>query len=468
MRHSCLCVLLLSVLAALTSCNKDKEDNTYPGLKKFSFSATDALIANPERGFYSGSGFSSAGDSPISVNVLMAGRREARTLYMLEFWLKDFFESDISEDFLTFIRANLAVFRQGGSKCILRFGYSDYIKDLSNPDPDGPFDTTEEQVLRHIAQLKPILQEYSDVIYVLQAGFIGCWGEWHYTTHFNQHAQTAEDLLPRKHVVDALLDALPADRQVELRAPAFKMKMYNFSLADTLTLAEAHQHTPKARLGGHNDCFLVDGTDQGTFSGPSERDYWKAETRYTIMGGETCGLGDRTFCACGNARVNLAKQHFSYLNMSFHKGVLNYWKTNDCYNEFKLRLGYRLALTDGWFTKDARAGAPFMLVLKIKNDGFASIMNPRDAEFVLTNASGNVVSTWPVDSDPRYWMPDQTTVIDQTFDLPEGLSGEYTLSLNLPDPAETLRANPLFSIQLANEGIWDEDRGFNKLYTFKL
>ena len=215
MRHSCLCVLLLSVLAALTSCNKDKEDNTYPGLKKFSFSATDALIANPERGFYSGSGFSSAGDSPISVNVLMAGRREARTLYMLEFWLKDFFESDISEDFLTFIRANLAVFRQGGSKCILRFGYSDYIKDLSNPDPDGPFDTTEEQVLRHIAQLKPILQEYSDVIYVLQAGFIGCWGEWHYTTHFNQHAQTAEDLLPRKHVVDALLDALPADRQVE-------------------------------------------------------------------------------------------------------------------------------------------------------------------------------------------------------------------------------------------------------------
>ena len=467
MRHSCLCVLLLSVLAVLTSCNKDKEDNTYPGLKKFSFSSTDALIANPERGLYTGSGFSSTSEGPISVNLLMAGRKEARTLYMLEFWLKDFFESDISEDYLNFIRTNLAVFRQGGAKCILRFGYSNYIKDLSHPEADAPFDTTEEQVLRHIAQLKPILQEYSDIIYVLQAGFIGCWGEWHYTTNFNQHAQTAEDLLPRKRVVDALLDALPADRQVELRAPMFKMKMYNFALADTLTLAQSHQHTTKARLGGHNDCFLVDATDQGTFSGPSDREYWKAETRYTIMGGETCGL-DRTFCACGNARANMSKQHFSYLNMSFHKSVLSYWKTNDCYNEFKQRLGYRLALTDGWFTKDARAGAPFRLVLKIKNEGFASVMNPRDAEFVLSSAAGNVVATWPVESDPRYWMPGEVTTLDQTFDLPEGLSGEYTLSLNLPDPAETLRANPLFSIQLANEGIWDEDRGFNKLYTFKL
>jgi hypothetical protein len=43
-----------------------------------------------------------------------------------------------------------------------------------------------------------------------------------------------------------------------------------------------------------------------------------------------------------------------------------------------------------------------------------------------------------------------------------------TLSLNLPDPAMTLRDNPLFSIQLANENVWNESTGFNKLYTFSL
>ena len=95
-------------------------------------------------------------------------------------------------------------------------------------------------------------------------------------------------------------------------------------------------------------------------------------------------------------------------------------------------------------------------------------MNPRDAELVLTSKDGKVVKTWNVNSDPRFWMPGTTTVIDQTITLPDGLSGEYTLSLNLPDPAEKLRNNPMFSIRLANKNVWDESTGYNKLYTITL
>ena len=95
-------------------------------------------------------------------------------------------------------------------------------------------------------------------------------------------------------------------------------------------------------------------------------------------------------------------------------------------------------------------------------------MNPRDAELVLTSKDGKVVKTWNVNSDPRFWMPGTTTVIDQTITLPEGLSGEYTLSLNLPDPAEKLRNNPMFSIRLANKNVWDESTGYNKLNTITL
>ena len=244
------------------------------------------------------------------------------------------------------------------------------------------------------------------------------------------------------------------------------MKMYGYTLADTITRAEAHQPTVKARLAGHNDCYLASATDQGTFNGGSDKEYWKAETKYTIMGGETCDLSN--FCKCDNTLKSLAEQHFSYLNVSYNKEVLRYWEKNGCYDEIKARLGYRLALTEGSYTDHPAAGSPFRVVLKIRNDGFASVMNPRDAELVLADKDGKVVKTYPVSSDPRFWMPGTTTVVDQTINLPEGLSGEYTLSLNLPDPSEKLRDNPLFSIRLANEDIWDEATGFNLLRTITL
>jgi hypothetical protein len=459
-RYSIIAGIALALLA--TACNQ--KEAAYRGLEKVSYSPTDEIFANPERGLYSGGSYASESSRALSQGVLKSARTAGRTLYMLEFWLKPFFESDISEGYLNLIRQSLEAYRGTGVKCILRFGYSDYIRDLSHPEDDAPFDATEEQVLRHIAQIKPILQEYSDVIYVMQAGFIGCWGEWYYTTNFNMNPQSPEDFLPRKHVVDALLDALPGNRQIELRTPRFKMKMYGWSLADTISRAEAHTPTTKARLAGHNDCYLAGADDQGTFRGQEERAYWNAETKYTIMGGETCAMSK--YCECPNTLDNLAKQHFSYLNQSYNRTVINYWIKNECYDELKERLGYRLVLSEADITKKPAAGSPLRVVLLIRNDGFASIMNPRDAELVLTGPDGKVVKTWPLNSDPRYWMGGETTVVDQTVELPSGLSGEYTICLNLPDP--DYRDNPLYSIRLANKDVWDEETGFNKLHTITL
>ena len=52
--------------------------------------------------------------------------------------------------------------------------------------------------------------------------------------------------------------------------------------------------------------------------------------------------------------------------------------------------------------------------------------------------------------------------------IPADASGECTLYLNLPDPKVTLHDNPRFSIRLANEGVWDEETGYNKIATFTL
>ena len=430
------------------------------GLATVTFTVSEENFPNPERGFYVSSEISNANGKGIDAASLRASRLQGRSLYLLEFHLTNYVATDIADDYLQTIRARFQSLRDGGMKCILRFCYSNGFD-----EKDKPWDATPEQVARHLEQLKPLIQEYYDVIMVVQAGFVGSWGEWYYTENFTSMSS-------RRALVDALLEAIPADRQIELRTPAYKMNLYGLSLTDTITRAEAHQPTTKARLGGHNDCYLSSANDVGTFNGKKDRQYWEAESAYTIMGGESCELAQ--YCHCegtdkySGALKDLALYHFTYLNLGYHPSVIKRWKEEGCFEEIQKRLGYRFVLEEGQFTKDAKAGKPFTVKLTLRNEGFSPAQNPRDAELVLTDASGKVLQTWPLDSDPRYWMPAQQTVINQTLTLPDGASGALTLYLNLPDPCETLRGNPLFSIRLANEGTWKEDTGYNQLYSFSL
>ena len=443
------------------SCGKnssgaDPEEN----MATVTYVASDEIIPNPERGFYVAGGIREATGRGISASSIAAGRKQGRTLYLLEFYLTNYVATDIAEDYLQTIRAQFQSMRDGGAKCILRFCYSDGFA-----ESDKPWDATPEQVRRHLEQVTPLIREYADIIMVVQAGFIGSWGEWYYTENF-------KDNTSRKALVDALLDAVPENRQIELRTPAYKMGLYGYTLADTLTRAEAHQPTAKARLGGHNDCYLSSANDVGTYRSNKDREYWEAETFYTIMGGESCELTQ--YCHCEGsekyrgALKDLALNHFTYLNSGYHQQVLKRWRDEGCMDEIKKRLGYRFVLEEGQFTEEPEAGKSFRVILKLVNHGFAPAMNPRDVELVLTDKSGKVVETYPVDSDPRYWMPEEETVIEKTITLPEGISGKINLYLNLPDPCETIHNNPLFSIRLANEGVWDENTGFNSLYEFNL
>ncbi len=431
-----------------------------PELVTVAYKSSDEIFSNPERGFYTAQEVFSADRKGIPQASITASKLQGRSLFLLEFHMKDYVACDISDDYLQTIRARFQSLRDGGMKCILRFCYSNGFA-----ESDKPWDATPEQVLRHIAQVKPLLQEYADIIMVVQAGFIGSWGEWYYTENFKDNAS-------RKKVVDALLEALPEDRQIELRTPAYKMALYGYSKTDTLTLATAHQATTQARLGGHNDCYVSGSNDVGTFRNKTDREYWASESLYTIMGGETCELTE--YCHCeGTEKYNgalkdMAIYHLTYLNNGYHPNVIQRWKNENCMDEIRRRLGYRYVLEEGQFTDKAEAGKPFQVILKLKNVGFAPAQNPRDAELVLTDASGKAVGSWKLESDPRYWMPGQQTTIDQTFNLPAGISGKMTLYLNLPDPYETLHDNPAFSIRLANEGTWKEDTGYNELYSFTL
>ena len=411
------------------------------------YQETTKAVLNPERGLYKGAGDIRSAGSPVKASAAQAARKDGKTLMYVGFYLTNFMNGDISQEYLDMIQKSLDAFREGGVKCILRFAYQ-------NSESATPWDAPVNIVLRHVEQLKPILQKNEDVIFVLQAGFVGVWGEWYYTSNFNMDPSKPSDYEPRKRLTDALLDALPKSRQIALRTPTFKMKMYGLSLADTLTSATAHNQSDMSRLCGHNDCFGASADDSGTFDSNTQRNFWKADSRYTIMGGETCKVSD--YCLCEQSLKDVADYHWTYLNSGYNTSVLNRWKTTGCYDEIVNHLGYRLVLLDSYHTENPEAGKQFDLAIRIQNRGYDAPMNPRNATLVFVDGSGKK-SEFPLGSDPRTWHTG-LTVVKTSFTLP---AAKGTLYLNLNDPL--LPDRPEYSIAFANDNVFDSNTGYNKL-----
>ena len=452
----------------LLSCSQ-RQDNDIDGQKTghdVTFTESDEDFCNPERGYYQQHTLwfrdGQLPSSPSSKDLEL-GRTQNRTLTLMLFYLTDFMDGDISEEALDIVRQSLQAHRDAGVKAVLRFAYKD-----GYTEEDKPWDAPVDVVLRHVGQLKPVFNEYKDVIYVLQAGFVGAWGEWYYTSHFNMDLETDADWEPRRQLIRALLDAMPQDRQVALRTPGYKMKFFGTETADSITAATAYGTSDIARLAGHNDCFISRSNDVGTYSKGVERELWRADTRYAIMGGETCAAEEH-YCNCDKAFEALGEYHWSYLNSGYHTGVFAVWKQGGCYDEIARRLGYRLVLDYADFSGSFSSGKDFHLDIGLRNVGFASLMNPRPVEFVIVRKSDPAEKyTVGNDTDPRTWKAGTSCTLSADIILPAGLEpgAEYLLCLNLPDGSENLKDNPAFSVRFANEGVWDESAGYNIIGTF--
>jgi hypothetical protein len=327
-------------------------------------------------------------------------------------------------------------------------------------------------VLAHVEQLRPILQANSDVIVAMQAGFIGIWGEWYYTDHFvadprQPHVVTPQDWANRELVLAAILDALPAERMVQLRRPQYKERIVPESKGYVpVHPSQAYGGAPIARVGFHNDCLLGPYNDGGTFITPTiEYPYLEAETQYLPMGGETCAANPpRTECA--EAVAELAKLHWSYLNIDYHPDVIGGWRSGGCLDEMKRRLGYRFTLTQGVFPDEVRSGEAFSVSLAVQNAGWAAPFNRRAVELLLRHKADGSVYDVGLPDKPQTWLADESAVytLAHTICTPADMPpGEYELLLNLPDPELSLYARPEYAIRLANVQVWEQDTGFNDL-----
>ena len=418
------------------------------------YTPTTLAITNPERGFYRHTEVHSSNYTSLDQATLNNYRANNTTLLLRVFYLENFRTSPISSAYLSAMQADFNKIRSAGLKCIVRFAYSDN-------DVAGQRDASKAQILAHIQQVKPLLNTNVDVISVMQAGFIGSWGEWYYTDFFGMNP-SASDFSNRKEVLDGILSALPASRMVQIRTPSLKQKTYLSTSA--LTESQAYNGTNIARIGHHNDCFLASSTDFGTYNNiSSEYPYLEQETKFLAMGGETCALNEPR-SQCLTAMAEMQKFHWSYMNLDYNPSVISGFQTNDCLDDIKNKLGYRFELVNAILPQTASIGAVVPITLKIKNSGYAAPYNQRKVYLVLRNTSTNQEYSIPLNSDPRYWASGVEQTITENVTIPTSIvAGGYKLFLKLPDFDSGLSTRPEYSIRMANESTWESTTGYNNL-----
>lgn len=455
--------IILTALASwivLLSCNQNPGD----ALQEVIYEQSDEIFANPERGLYVRYN-ASPGDSIIDTEEVRRDREENQiTVIGRAYNIPEYRDSVFSAEFLDQIREDFNAIRDAGVKTYVRFRYTNRI---------GGEDAPLEMVLSQIEQLAPVFKEHYDVIAFVQAGFIGAWGEWHASTNDLDQPENM------RAVLFGLLDALPKERSVVVRSPRHKMNI--FQTNQPTALEKAFDGSNISRTGHHNDCFLANETDVGTYvphiypefdnEAPHTiegiKDYLAQENLYMPMGGETCNpqpeAGDRFHCE--TALTEMDRLHWSYLHKNYSRQILDTWEEQGCMPEVLRRLGYRLALVDGAFSLNAQTGGSFKVDLNLINHGFAAPYNPRRLAIILRNMSdASIIHSIPLPDDPRLWFGGKTISLSHELEVPRDMpEGTYELLLHLPDSAPSLYDRPEYAIRLANADIWEADTGYNQL-----
>jgi hypothetical protein len=412
------------------------------------YTATTDILLNPERGFYTTTNLATVRNLAY---VRTAKKSLVYAAVHLDAYLGANHAQDLPQKVLDDVQLGFNAVRQAGLKAVVRFQYDD-----GEGYPGGANDAPEASMIRHIQQLGPVLKANEDVLFVLNAGLIGAWGEWHTSKNFTD-GPSGKDA--RKRVVDALLAAAPATRRIQLRYPAYKRMFYGTAAT---TEAQLLSGADIGRTGHLNDCFVSGTDDVGTYQyEPMEtlKTYLAEDTRYTPIGGETCAVHARNSCAITTGEMQ--RFHWTFINDDYHKDVIATWQSEGCRPDIERKLGYRIALKSGQLPTTARPGGSFTVDLELTNEGWSTFTNPRPVFVVLDGQNQRL--TAQLTADPRTWQPGAVTVRAR-LRLPANLaSGTYRVALWLPDAATPLRDRPEYSVQLANQGVWNATRGDNTL-----
>ena len=429
-----------------------------------SYTADESTIfPNPERGFITMLTGHLTQSKPNAVkgkeSYLDAhASNDKGTLILVHYYLDNFKSTaTLPAAVLNGFDEDMAVLRNKGMKAIIRFSYVDH--DENETAYDAPFSIVQQ----HINQYKSHWQANADVIFCFQAGIVGAWGEWYYTNNYGNKVSTMNSA--RRQVVDALLAAVPADRCIQLRTPKFKTSYVNST--QPLSESEAYTGTAKARLGQHNDAFLYNYDNMGTYQDTATEKPWLAqETLYVPIGGET-DITDvnkaKKWATYDKTTAEMSRLHWTFIQSGYATQTTDYWRGNGTFDELNRKMGYRYQLVSATLPDQASAGGKANINIKIKNAGYAPLYNERHAYLVLKAADAQYKIQ--LQTDPRRWKPNGVvTTVNEQVTIPSNVpSGTYELYLYLPDAYSSIASNPAYAVRFANNNVWEASSGMNKL-----
>ena len=419
------------------------------------------------------------------------------TLAQTYCYLDSFADKPISEQKLEHLQLSLNNLRKRGLKALLRFAYEKDMNQRSGP--------TLDIMLQHLDQLDPIIRANTDVIFVLQAGFVGAWGEWHSSTHGleQDHAGLAT-------FMEKFLVVLPANRMTQVRVPKYKRWVLDdspISEYEILDTQNAHTGSPKARIGFHNDGFLAGPTDGGTWPeaphygspGNPEFDMMTLESPYVPVDGELFWADQAGKVDGLAAAIQMRLHHYTSFSLAhsfseregkpfsiddwlhtplseeqvrearlpisggYFQNTLGESVERTCFEYIRDHLGYRLELQHASIPEEAHVGETLAVQVELINRGFSTLHNPRPVFLALISEAG-AVTEFPVpDADPRKWQPHQpgdpeflplTHRVDVRVHLPGDIeAGWYQVGLWLPDVAESIRLDARYAVRVANRDV---------------
>ncbi|MCR5546030.1 MAG: DUF4832 domain-containing protein [Lachnospiraceae bacterium] len=420
----------------------------YPKLRRVTYSATTLsesteVIQNPYCGWYQVFAYTLTGiPAPESVEKDKKDLEEDCSLALLEIDLKNFKDTEISEEALQELDSILEVWRCSDAKLILRFVY-----DLEgNAQATEP--STVEEVCSHMKQVAPYVNKYKDSVYLCQGLFVGNWGEMHGTALCNR-----TDFLTLLSVWNHEIDS---SIFLAVRTPEIWREM--LSSLKPITEDEAYTGKLNSRLSLFNDGMLGSITDVGTYDEEAsfseitnymgkgnrqeEISFQNKLCLFVPNGGEV--INDNEYNDLENAVTSLSEMRVSYLNIEYDEAVINKWKSSeiDGENGFKYiskKLGYRYVLEDSDVSGLSFSGQKATYKIDISNQGFAPSYRKFSTTLTLVHTKTKEVKEVKVSADNRLWYPGEDVTLNGTIDCSKLENGYYKLYISMMD-SETQQA----------------------------
>ncbi|MFT3855869.1 MAG: DUF4832 domain-containing protein [Ilumatobacteraceae bacterium] len=408
----------------------------------------------------------------------------------------------LSSQTLTNIQYIINELKRVKAKTVLRFSYDD--GNLYEGSGSTALHYTVQNIQQHLSQLQSLLAQNQGQIPVLEAGFVGDWGEWGSNYYMFRSYNDATAV-----IMSSIVNALPSSRQMVLRYVWLKTNALNGGGTYTQGMAN--------RSGYHNDYFTGGLMNNGSDFIPGSSDYnsvmANTKTYKLWMDGEMpyydTGSGTYAFHSLINAWtvLKIFAQHrytsfsIAHNNMEYNgtgNTNIRYWRNNSIsltdfinnnagnapvdsayfrtqagsyvtrtyFDYFKDHFGYRLILKDfGYKPTFNTSDTSFTVKFDLTNRGFSNPINSRPVYLAFVNKTTHAVITIPLNADAQNWDVASLTAsyqVSATLSRPSALTtGSYFIGLWLPEASSDLRMNAAYCIRLCNNEVnyWRDSNG---------